>query len=256
REAILHSQLQHPNILHFLGAHYEQPDSPPLVILPFHEHGSLQNLLADLPVGGLMQVVGSARGVVYLHSRTPPIIHGDLHPGNILLDNAGDPVLCDFGLSRIHHEPSRSHSIREDGGRTRFIAPELHDSSADQFSSTQESDIFALAMTYLNAWSSHPPFSEIKNEYLVTSRYRQGLRPMEPGAVVMLEPRMKTDFWKLITTMWAHDVSKRPSSSTVLEQLEDIFNPCESYWWIQLFLSVWASSQGIFDLLFMLCSKQ
>ncbi|KAF8292341.1 kinase-like protein, partial [Clavulina sp. PMI_390] len=240
REAILHSQLRHPNILPFLGAHYEGPNSPPLVILPFHERGSLQKLLADLNAGGLMEpsdlirvVVGSARGVVYLHSRTPPIIHGDLHPGNILLDNSGNPILCDFGLSRIRHETSRAHSIREEGGQFRFVAPELHDSSEDQFCSTQESDIFALAMTYLNAWSNQPPFSEIKNRRQVAKNIVWGLRPLEPAALVMLDPQMKADFWQLITTMWAHDVSKRPTSSVVLEQLEGIFNHCEFFWWMQ-----------------------
>ncbi|KAF8285030.1 kinase-like protein, partial [Clavulina sp. PMI_390] len=233
-EAILHSQLRHPNILPFLGVHHAWPNSSPLVILPFHERGSLQKLLADLKVGGLLEpsdlirvVVGSARGVVYLHSRTPPIIHGDLHPGNILLDNAGNPILCDFGLSRIRHETSRSHSVREEGGQIRFVAPELHDSSADQFCSTQESDIFALAMTYLNAWSNQPPFSELKNERQVAASIVQGLRPMQPAALVVLEPRMKADFWKLIGTMWVHDVSKRPASSAVLVQLEGIFNHCE-----------------------------
>ncbi|KAF8301357.1 hypothetical protein DL93DRAFT_2173334 [Clavulina sp. PMI_390] len=232
REAIIHSQLRHPNILPFLGVYYEGPKSPPLVILPFHERGSLQKLLADLGLGGFLQqsdliriVVGSARGAVYLHSRTPPIIHGDLHPGNILLDAHGDPVLCDFGLSRIRHEISRTHSIREEAGRMRFLAPELHYSSADQFCSTQESDVFALAMTFFYAWSSQAPFFEIKNENLVVSTYIQGLRPMEPATLVMLEPRIKTDFWELIATMWAHDVSRRPTSSAILEQLEGIFNP-------------------------------
>ncbi|KAF8292371.1 kinase-like protein, partial [Clavulina sp. PMI_390] len=242
REAIIHSQLRHPNILPFLGIHHEEPGSPPLVILPFHEHGSLQRLLADLEPGGLIKlsdlirivrhastllnikVIGSARGVVYLHSRTPPIIHGDLHPGNILLDDGMNPSLCDFGLSRIRHEISRAHSMHEEGGRSRFVAPELHDSSMDQFTSSQGSDVFALAMTFLNAWSSQQPFSEIKNDMLVVSRLIHGLRPKEPVAAVVLGPKITENFWSLLEAMWTHEVFKRPSSNKVLMELEHIFN--------------------------------
>ncbi|KAF8299327.1 kinase-like protein, partial [Clavulina sp. PMI_390] len=230
REAIIHSQLHHPNILPLLGVYYDKGELHPLTILPFHEHGSLEKLLDELNPRLMNQpdlirvLVGSARGVVYLHSRTPPIIHGDLHPGNVLIDNDGSPVLCDFGLSRIKHEVSRPLSIREGGGKARFVAPELYESSAELFSSSQESDIFALAMTFLNAWSGQLPFFEIKNERQVTSKLRQGLRPMEPVAAVTLDSSLKIGFWQLLESMWAHRVSKRPSSNKVLDQLESIFD--------------------------------
>ncbi|KAF8290353.1 kinase-like protein, partial [Clavulina sp. PMI_390] len=231
REAIIHSQLRHPNILPFLGVHHEGPNPSPLVILPFHPRGSLQKLLADLEPGGLVKqsdlikiIVGSARGMVYLHSRTPPIIHGDLHPGNILLDDGTNPILCDFGLSRIQYEISRIHSMREEGGRIRFVAPELYDSSANQFSSSQGSDVFALAMTFLNTWSSQQPFYEIKSDMQVASRLIQGLRPREPLGAVALDPKIKDKFWNLLETMWTHEVSKRPSSNMVQMELEHIFS--------------------------------
>ncbi|KAF8290586.1 kinase-like protein, partial [Clavulina sp. PMI_390] len=230
REAIIHSQLRHPNILPLLGVYHDKVDLHPLTILPFHERSSLEKLLDELKPRLMDQpnliriLVGSARGVVYLHSRTPSIIHGDLHPGNILIDNDGSPVLCDFGLSRIKHEVSRPLSIREGGGKARFVAPELYESSADLFASSQESDVFGLAMTFLNAWSGQLPFFEIKNERQVTSKLRQGLRPMEPVAAVTLDSSLKIGFWQLLEGMWAHNVSKRPSSNKVLDQLESIFD--------------------------------
>ncbi|KAF8321774.1 hypothetical protein DL93DRAFT_2072666 [Clavulina sp. PMI_390] len=54
------------------------------------------------------KLVGAASGVLYLHSRQPPILHGDLHPGIILIDKSGKPKLWDLG-SDIHHQVTRTH---------------------------------------------------------------------------------------------------------------------------------------------------
>lgn len=46
-------------------------------------------------------VRGIAQGAVYLHKLCEPrIIHGDLKPGNILLDASLKPKICDFGISK------------------------------------------------------------------------------------------------------------------------------------------------------------
>ncbi|KAF8308535.1 kinase-like protein, partial [Clavulina sp. PMI_390] len=238
REAIIHSQLDHPNILPFLGIYHEDDKSYPLTIFPFVKRGSLEDLLRDLGPGQLMDLpdlikllIGTARGVVYLHSRKPPIIHGDLHPGNILIHESGNPLLCDFGRSRIRHEISR-RSNREEGGRARFLAPELSDGRTERFCSTQESDIFALAMTFLNAWSAELPFPELKNERQVVTGAIQGERPIRPTSVVALEGDVEVGFWELLGEMWAHDATERPSSGQTLERLELIFGHCKfiAFW--------------------------
>ncbi|KAF8317421.1 kinase-like protein [Clavulina sp. PMI_390] len=235
REAITHSQLQHPNVLPFWGIYYEDDESYPLMVLPYLERGSLEEILNGAEQSLLDSsvlttiVVGMARGVVYLHSRTPPIIHGDLHPGNILIDELNNPVLCDFGRSRIRHEVSRHLSTREEGGRIRFLAPELLNGQTDRFCSCPESDIFGLAMTYLNAWTGQVPFAEIKNELRVASVINRGERPIEPALAVTLDPMIKTDFWTLLVDMWAHEPARRPSSIQVLERVEHIFENCKLF---------------------------
>ncbi|KAF8317424.1 kinase-like protein, partial [Clavulina sp. PMI_390] len=215
REAITHSQLQHPNILPFLGIYRESNESYPLMVLPYLEQGSLEDMLREPESGGidsplLIKIV--TRGIAYLHSRKPPIIHGDLHPGNILIDEFNNPVLCDFGRSRIRHEFSRNLSTREQGGRIRFLAPEILDAQEEKFHSSQESDVFGLAMTYFNAWSGYPPFHEIKIEHRVASNLIKGGRPREPAQpVVVLDQTVNSGFWALLVEMWSHEPVERPS---------------------------------------------
>ncbi|KAF8312392.1 kinase-like protein, partial [Clavulina sp. PMI_390] len=241
REAITHRQLQHPNVLPFLGIYREDETSYPLTVLPFVERGSLQDMLAGLAPGKLVGLpdflVGCSRGLVYLHSRTPPIVHGDLHPGNVLIDKNSSPLLCDFGRSRIRHDVSRGLSNHKDleGGRLRFLAPELWESQTDHFCLTQDSDVFALAMLYLNVWSGQPPFADITINRHVTAALRGGLRPLEPTKVIPLDSKTREDLWKLLVSMWAQKVSDRPSGNRILEQLEHILEECEFVQGIGLF---------------------
>ncbi|KAF8302581.1 kinase-like protein [Clavulina sp. PMI_390] len=234
REAITRSQLHHPNILPFLGIHCEDDNSYPLIIMPLFKHGSLQDFLWDLgPSSSLTlsdfskTLIGITSGVLYLHSRKPPIIHGGLHPGNILIDEAKGPVITGFGSSRIRHEVSRKLSIHSEleGGRPRFLAPEISDLQAVHFCLTRESDVFALAMTFLNTWTAQLPFAEL-NDRQVTVSLMQGLRPAQPVTKVVLDPNVKSDLWCLIVDMWAHKREARPSTGRVLERLEGIFDYC------------------------------
>ncbi|KAF8312101.1 kinase-like protein [Clavulina sp. PMI_390] len=222
REAITHAQLSHPNILPFLGVYHEHVDSPPMMVLPFLERGSLQDLLIErqLVAGDFQEIVlGISRGVVYLHSRQPPIVHGDLHPGNILLDSFGTPQLCDFGLSRIRHTVTRTRTLLMEGGRLRFLAPELTNGLTERFRTTLASDVFSLALTFLNLWTGKQPFSQIPKDRKVALALRKGKRPTRPNVQVGLEPEAESRLWTLLNDMWAQDSGSRPSIKVISECL-------------------------------------
>ncbi|KAF8314691.1 kinase-like protein [Clavulina sp. PMI_390] len=222
REAITHSLLNHPNILPFLGIYHEEIDSPPVTILPLIERGSLQQLLAGPLVSPMTLqriLIGITSGVVYLHSLQPPIVHGDLHSGNVLIGDDDIPYLCDFGLSHIRHEVTRTRTIIREGGMRRFMAPELSSGSMERFRATTATDIFSLAMTFLSAWSGQPPFSDIRQDTKVVVNLRNGLRPTLPTKLVELTRNAKLQLWDLLNKMWLPAPGDRPSSADVRTRL-------------------------------------
>ena len=111
-----------------------------------------------------------------------------------------------------------------EGGRTRFLAPELLAGEED-FRTTPASDIFSLSMTFLNVWTREVPFVELTSSRKVEAAIRKGLRPQRPVVQIDLPPQMEEEFWLLLVEMWAHEPASRPLSDDVQKQLEAIFTP-------------------------------
>ena len=70
---------------------------------------------------------GAARGMAYLHSGSPPVLHRDLKSANILLDESYTAKVCDFGLSRLK---SQDRSMTGNCGTVQWMAPEVLASQA------------------------------------------------------------------------------------------------------------------------------
>ena len=84
--------------------------------------------------------------MAYLHNEG--VVHGDLHGGNILVDDVGNACVHDFGMSLIADAIPYNYGSMHGGGIFSFRAPELHD--PEQFGlgtsrPTFRSDIFSFA---------------------------------------------------------------------------------------------------------------
>ena len=99
------AKLRHPNIVQFLGWSL-LPKNRLAIISQFVPRGSLFDLLHRSsiviePRRRLVIAKDIAKGLLYLHSCEPPIVHRDLKSPNLLVDRDFTVKVCDFGLSRM-----------------------------------------------------------------------------------------------------------------------------------------------------------
>ena len=128
KECATWSALRHPQIVQFLGIYFD-PSRTPVMVLEKMD-ASLRALLEsttkeDFPLINKVVILRQvAQGLVYLHSHSPKLVHHDLSPNNILVNEVTYLTkLTDFGMTRAIDAASltRSSSIK---GTPGFVAPE------------------------------------------------------------------------------------------------------------------------------------
>jgi WD40 repeat protein/class 3 adenylate cyclase len=130
----------------------------------------------------------AAEALTHLHSQVPPVIHGDVKPGNLILSRGGRVKLVDFGMS------SAPGALRRRTGTPGFRAPEL----AAGGTPSRASDVYALAATafallsgsapegVLPAWQGIDPIQakQLEGAIRVGMATDPARRPATPGELV------------------------------------------------------------------------
>jgi serine/threonine protein kinase len=156
REAQAVASLDHPNILPIYEVS-ESEDGLPFFSMKFAEKGSLREnaaSLRDQPRKCVQLMAKVARAVEYAHSRG--VLHRDIKPGNILLNDRGEPLVSDFGLAKLldgNNDLTRSLTTFGTAG---FIAPEQANGAAADF--TPAADVYSLGAVLFNVLAGRPPF--------------------------------------------------------------------------------------------------
>jgi len=165
-EYAINSSIRHPNIVMFLGVGVDADDKPRFLVLELMERGSLHDEIYPrgiVPRQGAPMVLGRivsilldvSRALVYLHSRTPPVLHLDLKPKNVLIDVSGRAKIGDLGES---HEIRSRGQDRTKGlfgvGTPIYMAPEME---VEGTFKGPAADMFMLGVMACEMSSGHPP---------------------------------------------------------------------------------------------------
>jgi len=219
RETRIWHQLSHENILQFYGVCNDVGPSPALVS-PLCLHGNIEDYLHRFPgANRLFLISGIATGLFYLHFRN--VVHGDVKPRNVLIDDTGVPRLCDFGRSRIIDH--RGYTTAP-AGTARFMAPELLEAPStndperpeEQPQLTKATDIYAFSMVSLQTLTSLIPFHYITHDSVVICQVVSGKRP-EPHNYNFSPPL--SIVWNMLEGCWAQRPEVRPPMEAILRYL-------------------------------------
>ncbi|KAH6904683.1 kinase-like domain-containing protein [Coprinopsis sp. MPI-PUGE-AT-0042] len=199
----------------------------PSMIMQWYENGnaaeylSKKNPLADrvqLVRDSLDMVLGVAKGLEYLHTLRPPIIHGDLKGNNVLIADDGRAVLCDFGLSKVIEElgqPSGLTISNPAAGPIRWQAPELmQDDDAEM---TLASDVWSFACTAFEILSGVMPYSHRTKDALVLRDMAKRCKPSSQNEALLAQ--FPTYVLDVLDRCWSFSPCSRPTMSAVVEDL-------------------------------------
>ncbi|KAJ7224674.1 kinase-like domain-containing protein [Mycena pura] len=187
----------------------------PYMVSPSQPNGTALDFVEkyDTRIDHLELIRGVALGVQVLHGMG--IVHGDIKASNIAIDGLGNPLIANFGLSRIVEDigmDTQSHGVSDS---YRWFAPEL---CTGDGSRSFSSDVYAYGMTVLELLTHQHPYSNIKHTTMAVLKSAAGEKPERPTAPPrVLERGLDDAVWALLGRCWALEPAQRPNIQAVLE---------------------------------------
>lgn len=158
---------------------------------------------------------------VRTHLPRPQALLTYFNQRKILIGDNGEAMICDFGLSRIQHEITRTLTTICEEGKLRFLAPELTN-GPEAFRTSSGSDIYSLSMVFLALTTLAPPFSDMSS-WRAAGAACNGMRPGRPETLPF-PPPINDQLWLLMQHMWAQEPAHRPSAPSVVKRLKETFH--------------------------------
>ncbi|XP_012495587.1 PREDICTED: receptor-interacting serine/threonine-protein kinase 4 [Propithecus coquereli] len=193
------------------------------LVMEYMETGSLEKLLASEPLPWDLRfriVHETAVGMNFLHCMSPPLLHLDLKPANILLDAHYHVKISDFGLAKCNGL-SHSHDLSMDGlfGTIAYLPPERIREKSRLFDTKH--DVYSFAIVIWGVLTQKKPFADEKNILHIMVKVVKGHRP-EPPPVCRARPRACSSLIRLMQRCWREEPRERPPFQEITSETEDL----------------------------------
>ncbi|KZS95809.1 kinase-like protein [Sistotremastrum niveocremeum HHB9708] len=231
REIRVWQSLDHPNVVKLSGICTDLGPFPSMVSA-WHERGNAAKYLESLGNRATLRVkvkllTEVARGIEYLHAVSPQIVHGDLKGANVLVNDAEEACLTDFGLSKIDEVASSStFSTSSFSATVRWMAREMAEAVSDDvfFLPTVWTDIWAYGCVILEIISGQVPYYDKKNEPSVLVSIASGKAPKIPDGV-----SIRPELQDVMERCWIREPSERPSMTEIAQQMSRLWAESENW---------------------------
>ncbi|KAG9042434.1 hypothetical protein FS837_010882 [Tulasnella sp. UAMH 9824] len=244
REAEFLVKLSHQNVIKLEGLVEDASNGVIWLVFPWEENGTLKDFVAthdwEIPERISLlhtQLNDVAAGVAYLHSRKPPLCHGDLKSINVLVNSKYRGVIIDFGSAR-HPVVNSANKERERTDKEFQPAPSLEatlDPSTNTITLTcshytprwaapellQEDDISLACDIWAFGWVAYEiitdsiPFQGVKDAIAIKRIVRGDLPSISSDARMMLMQALCS----LVEHCWSVDPRKRPTAEDCRKEL-------------------------------------
>jgi eukaryotic-like serine/threonine-protein kinase len=207
REGRTAAKLSHPNIVQVYDAgegEFEGRETS-YIVMEYVPGGDLKRLIDQrgaLSGGDLARLSEVAAGLAHAHKRG--VVHRDIKPHNILLDENGNPKLADFGIARALDATTATRTGAYLGTAAYSSPEQLRGERV-----TPKSDIYSLGATLYHAAVGEPPFSGTPIEIASQHVSREPTPPRELNDAV--SPSLET----LILDCLKKDPDSRPTADDV-----------------------------------------
>ena len=208
-EFSLVSNINDPYILR--PQHYDVCNRRPYLVLPYCKDGSVKSKTGHLKEKEAWDIIADvSRGLSVLHSMTPPIIHQDIKPDNIMVSDSGHYMITDFGVS-THLNSTLRRSVGANysyGGTKAYMAPERF---SRHKTSVMASDIYSLGATLYDLLSGEPPFGE-----------EGGLLQKSGAEIPELEGNFSSELKELLEKCLALNSWERPTTEDLIAKAKEM----------------------------------
>ncbi|KAL1816388.1 probable serine/threonine-protein kinase WNK4 [Daucus carota subsp. sativus] len=176
--------LKHGNVARYLGSWVDVENKTVNMITESCSSGSLRKFRMKHKGVDMKAIKKWARqileGLCYLHSRSPPVIHGDLNCDELFINgNGGEVKIGGLGFAMISQQAVG-------GFVPEFVAPEVFEGAGDQLV-----DIYAFGMCMLELFTCEYPYSECTN---AGQRYKKIASGVKPAALEKVKNQQAKDF--------------------------------------------------------------